>query len=313
MCSKGPIRVIELPSTCSRQKGVSLHRGKKRFDEEAIQRLIKEGLGQGELAEYQPWLSVRDISSKGLSTRDKGWTTGRTHHLLSKGEYHYFLHLEWARCVIDIREQFPLLPREETLAIAEERHLEHPKHRPSGEDIVMTSDFRITALINGKRVEQVRTFKLSEDLNSTRVLEKLEIEHRYWERQRIDWGIVTERELSMTLVDNMGLIYDRRYFAENSTYSGEEIYAAATVLTQRVTEGNLPLRRIALGCDQQLGFTEPGASLAIAYYLIANCFWKINIFSPIDPGKPLTLLGVNFDALRTRLATMRQGTNGSNS
>jgi hypothetical protein len=286
--------------------------GRKRFDEEAIRRLIKQGLGQGELADYLPWLSVRDVPSRGLSTRDKGWKTGRTHHFLSKGEYHYFLHQEWARCVIDIREQFPLLPREETLAIAQERQVEHPKHPPSGDDIVMTTDFRITALIKGKRVEQVRTFKLSKDLNSTRVLEKLEIERRYWERQRIDWGIVTERELSMTLVQNMDLIYDRHYFAENSTYSGDEIFAAATTLTRLVTEESLSLRRLALMCDDQLGFSEPGASLAIAYYLIANRFWKINMFLPIDPGKPLPLLGVNFDALRTRLATLRQGTDGSN-
>ena len=287
--------------------------GRKRFDEEAIQRLIKQGLGQGELADYQPWLSVRDVPSKGLSTRDKGWTTRRPHHVFSKGEYHYLLHLDWSPSVIDIREQFPLLPRDETLAIAQERHLEHPHHPPSGDNIVMTSDFRITVLINGKHVEQVRTFKQSADLNSARVLEKLEIERRYWERQRIDWGIVTEREISMTLVQNMDLIYDRRYFAENSTYSGEEILAAATTLTRLVSEENLPLRRLTLRCDDQLGFTEKGASLSIAYYLIANRFWKINMFKPLDPGKPLTLSGVNFDALRARLAVLRQGTDGSHS
>ena len=54
-------------------------------------------------------------------TRIKGWKSGRVHHLLSLLELRWFYVLDWNLEVIDVREQYPLLPLEETLAIAADR------------------------------------------------------------------------------------------------------------------------------------------------------------------------------------------------
>src|SRR5260370_270939 len=48
-------------------------RNRRQTSGEAIQKLVREGRGQNELAEYQPWLNGRDVPSRGLSTRRKGW------------------------------------------------------------------------------------------------------------------------------------------------------------------------------------------------------------------------------------------------
>lgn len=78
------------------------------FDEARIARFRKEGRGQGQGADYKPWLTVRDVPSRGRSHRSLGMTTGRAHHFLSDIELRSFLLFDWVQDVVDIREQFPL-------------------------------------------------------------------------------------------------------------------------------------------------------------------------------------------------------------
>lgn len=201
----------------------------------------------------------------------------------------------------DIREQYPLLPLEETLDIAKQCSFDHPgvpnKDDPKAlEPIVMTTDFLITLMIDGKRVERARTVKYADDLQSPRVLQKLEIERRYWEARGISWGIVTEHEIPSVLADNVEHLYPYRYLDEDSRYSRRELYSAATVLTQTVQGSALSLRHIALDCDAILGF-DPGTCLSIAYFLIANRYWEIDMYTPIQPGKHLDLKHVDLSKL----------------
>lgn len=41
----------------------------------------------------------------------------------------------------------------------------------------------------------VRTIKPKDDLMDERVIEKFEIERRFWEKRDINWGIVTEEDI----------------------------------------------------------------------------------------------------------------------
>ena len=100
---------------------------------------LKEGRGQGELADYKPWIKISDISSSGRSHRVFGHKTKRTHHLLSDLELATFLFLEWSPTVLDIREQFPL-NYDTTLKIAEDKH---PSVR--GDIHIMSSDFYVVS------------------------------------------------------------------------------------------------------------------------------------------------------------------------
>ena len=93
----------------------------------SIQRKIKEGRGQGHFSEYKPWLTVHDVPSIGIVTRILGWKSGRLHHYLSEHfELAHHYQMEWSEQVIDIREQFPLLPLDKTLYIAQKLGIKHP-------------------------------------------------------------------------------------------------------------------------------------------------------------------------------------------
>ena len=52
--------------------------------------------------------------------------------------------------------------------------------------------------MNQNFINKARTIKRKEDILDSRVLEKFEIERRYWEKQDISWGIVTEEEIDKT-------------------------------------------------------------------------------------------------------------------
>ena len=76
----------------------------------STERWVKEGRGDGDGAEYKPWLYTWDVASKGRRHQIRGWRHGRVHHLLSDLEAYVFFIYEWTRSVIEIKEQFPLLP-----------------------------------------------------------------------------------------------------------------------------------------------------------------------------------------------------------
>ena len=182
-----------------------------------INRRISECRGQGSSSNYKPWLQVQDVPSQGLATRILGWKTARVHHFLSNFELNYFYVLEWSPVVCDIREQYPLLPLEETIAIAQQRGIRHPEDPKTKEPVVMTTDFLLTVRLKIGVTDLARTVKSVKDLQSERTLEKLEIERRYWQLRDIDWGIVTEHEIPETLAKNVewlhpfpGLFHSKR-------------------------------------------------------------------------------------------------------
>lgn len=179
------------------------------IDEAKTQKFLKEGRGQGEGAHYLPWLTIQDVPSSGRSTRAFGGTTGRTHHLLSDLETGLFLILDRSSLVVDIREQFPL-PREETRQIAASMGIKHPREPKAGNDIVMTTDFLITMREGSETWVVARSVKPAGELEKKRVLEKQEIERRYWSSQSVNFGIVTENEIPKELVKNLRFLSEMR-------------------------------------------------------------------------------------------------------
>ena len=168
---------------------------KRRYDidEARIAAWLKEGRGQGHGKTYKPWLKIQDVPSTGRSSRLLGDTTKRTHHLLSDLERGVCLALDGSAAVIDIREQFPL-PREDTIAIAGEMGVKHPRH--GGIDIVMTTDFLVDVRTGGDVRLEAIAVKPASALDDMRTIEKLEIERRYWLGRGVAWRISTEFELS---------------------------------------------------------------------------------------------------------------------
>ncbi len=256
--------------------------------EAVIARRLAEGRGSGHLADYKPWLTVQDISSLGKVSRVQGYKTGRLHHFLSDGERDYFLIADWAPSVIDIREQFPLLPREKTIEICEHLRIAYPVDPRTRVTRALTTDFLIDLRVNGVEMQVARSFKKSDDLASDRTVEKLEIERLYWESQGIDWAIVTEKELPATLVANL------EWLQSHSSLDEHQITASVVThveecLREPVAERADRLRHLCNSVDERLALS-PGTSLTVVKHLIARRLWIVDMQMSINPNAPLSVL-----------------------
>lgn len=168
-----------------------------------IERRLKQGRGQGQGAAYKPFITVRDISSKGRSHRIYGAKSRRIHHLLSDLELAVFLSLDWLPTVIDIREQFPLSV-DDTHRIAQEAGIKHPNIQDTFQ--VMTTDF-VVDLDNSDIPILALSAKYANDLDDERTIEKLEIERQAFAEKNIPWHLITELEIDKATLKNIQWLY----------------------------------------------------------------------------------------------------------
>lgn len=182
----------------------------RRITQDWIDKRIASGVGQGVREQYRPWIKVRSIASLGSSHIVPGLKVQRAHHLLSKAEFHFHLILEHDPAVIDIREQYPLLPQAETHSIACSLGYRPVLYPRTNIPHVFTTDFVIT-LLRGDGSEKViaRTVKYRTEITElspksrARLLEKLAIEKLYWSRREVDWKLVLYERLSPVHIKNL--------------------------------------------------------------------------------------------------------------
>ena len=242
------------------------------WDEMKIARLREQGAGAGKGKAYKPWLTVRLVASKGRSHRPMGRTTGRVHHFLSDIERRAFLIYDWAQNVSDIREQFPL-DRVATQRIAGEMGVRHPTYPGGSVPVVMTTDFLLDVVVDGRPMLAARAVKPAADLDDARTLEKLEIERRYWAEQEISWGIVTERDLPPVLIANLEWL--------QGPWADPDWSEEAATLSERLGQA-LPdfssdsLRDFCGAMDAELGLPT-GETLSLVRRLLATRRWRADL------------------------------------
>ncbi|HMV07491.1 MAG TPA: TnsA endonuclease N-terminal domain-containing protein [Cyclobacteriaceae bacterium] len=145
---------------------------------------------------YRPWIRVHDFSSKGLVSRIYSELTGRVHHLLSQLETKVFYWCEWF--AKEIKEQYALLPLSETIEIAALAGLHHPQ--VNGAEVIMSTDFLVDLDEGPIAISVKPSSKLT-----ARTLAKLEIERQYFERRKIPYYIITEKEIPEIFIKNICL------------------------------------------------------------------------------------------------------------
>jgi hypothetical protein len=197
--------------------------------------------------------------------------------------------LDWSESVCDIREQYPLLPLEETQEIAEQCGFTHPTNPATQQSVVMTTDFLITIKGKNSEIEHARAIKPSSELKSSRTLEKLEIERLYWEKRGTNWGIVTEIDIPEVFVKNINWVHRLYERDDLKPLSQADIVRIESFLRPQVIQGKCPLTKLTNDCDDKLGL-DPGSSLSVVRHLIANKCWQVNMQQPIKPGQVLQLL-----------------------
>lgn len=243
---------------------------------------VKQGRGAGHGADYLPWLTVRDLASRGRSHRVFGHTCQRTHHLLSDLELAVFLILEWKGETTDIREQFPLR-LEETQALAVDAGIKHPQVQ--GIDQLMSSDFLVNTT-DRKYSKFALQAKYAKDLNDPRTVEKLELERRYWQSKDVPWQIVTEKEIPPVVFQNINWLYpaQRDELEDDTLLDRLEFYRHAIS-----NNGNLTIIELTRKLDKAYDM-ELGESLLELRQLMAKRYFKFDIFTPFKKLKASELV-----------------------
>lgn len=245
----------------------------------------KRGLGKGTGKNYKPYIGIRDVFSRGLSTLVPGWTTGRQHDLFSKLELAYFLLLDWCDSVIDIREQYPL-PTEETRQVASWLRIKHPYDTRHREHITMTTDFLFTQIVDGVAIHVPRDIKYSKELEGKRTRDKFKIVELYWDGLSKEgyapWKVVTEKEIPWDTVNIILWVHPYRNFTRLGL-PADTVAEIASDISARVTDSDDSLAALGGVCDARHG-VELGTSLLVARHLLARKIWRIDMRSPFDPG-----------------------------
>lgn len=257
-----------------------------------IEKMIKEGYGTGIGSEYKPWIKIQDVPSLGRVTRVKGMKTNRQHELLSDMERNYFYILEYSDDVTDIREQYPLLPIEDTIAIANDLGIKHPSNPETGEYIVMTTDFLITLSLKESIKEVARTIKSKDDLLDERIIEKFEIERVFWEKRDIDWGIVTEEEIDKTIAHNISFIQGYRDIKNIDCFTdmaSSDIQDLIYEFIKRIVDDRRSVRRISSEFDSDMNLPI-GCGLSIYKYLLINKIIEVDMSKEIDVNKTMPII-----------------------
>lgn len=163
---------------------------------------ISHGYGQGELGCYIPWIGIRDLSSKGTSTRMYSFKTGRKMQFLSNIERDTFLIAEFREDFVDYWEQWPL-ERHLTQWAAQKLGVRHPIYVGSTLPVVMTVDGVLTLRTPDGPVRKAIDCKHSDGLNNERTNEKLAVARLALSRLGMPHLLVTERNTQPQVVQNI--------------------------------------------------------------------------------------------------------------
>ncbi len=250
--------------------------------EQVLRRYEEDGRGRGEGLTYRPWLQAHDVPSQGVTVRMNGRKHRREHVFFSTIERNAFLVAQWLDDVVDIREQFPLWPYEETEAVAAKLGVNHPAN-PKGGVFVMTTDLLIT---NADGTLAAIAIKPAGKLNEERVLEKLEIERLYWEQHNVSWSIVTERDLPEGLVSNLNWIDDYYEITPETLDPAQISRIEAHLFDRLVRAENIALNIICNEADERMG-EEFGTGLGVVRHALARKHWRLPLDQKINPGEPL--------------------------
>lgn len=115
-------------------------------------------------------------------------------------------------------------------------------------------------------------------------MEKFELERQHWEKRQVPWHIVTEQDLSATLVKHLEWLYPYRLFNVLNPLTDSEIHRVRRGLEQELLRCE-SLSAIANVVDDPMGL-KPGTSLSVTRYLLATRTWRVNLLDLVHLVEP---------------------------
>lgn len=273
------------------------------LSEEEIQARIKDGYGQGYGSDYKPWLTVRNVSSKGRSCRLYNQRIERPMTVFSKLEECTCYTLMWQDEIIDIREQFPLLPLSETQEIARELGIKHPRAPRAKHDLVMTTDFVVTVQKEGNPYLVAVYVKYQNDLTKMRTREKYMIEKEYWQRRGIDLKIVTENSFVPIEAENISKIMDCYTCPISKAEMQRKGFSDMYIIEKLSNSGTMTIQEFSKEVDEKFGFYS-SATWKYLYHLIAHKIIPVDLTKRRIVGTTKISSVVCLEQLRNEIGEM---------
>lgn len=264
------------------QRKWSMAKRNHSWNENKYNQFIKEGRGQGAGKEYKPWLTIQDFPSMGRVSRILGLKSGRIHHLFSDLQTRYFYMLEWEDTVTDIREHFPLLDLEDTISQKSDLNFKLFTDKESGFLYTLSTNFLITLnRANGDNLYLARSVKMTSELEKKKTLERLEIERRYWTEKGIDWGVITQKEISTVFVKNIEWVHSTLYSYFERGFTQDELVYLSNALIERLIDNQHSIREITADFDKEFNY-DSGTGLYVFKFLIASKQIGLDMTKQID-------------------------------
>lgn len=252
---------------------------KMEWNNNKLKRFLEEGRGQGEGKDYKPWLTIQDMPSRGRVSRVFCHKTKRIHHFFSDNETRMFYLFLWEDAITDIRENFPLLNMQDVIKDKKGIKFDNFKDKDSGTPYIFTTTFLVTYKNKeNKDCHVARSVKSSYELEKKYIIEKFEVERRFWENKKVDYGIITQKDIPATKAQNIEWVYSAitdQGMSENSKYE------LSQMLLQNLNGNSSKIRNITSSFDKYYNLDD-GTGLFLFKYLIATKVIVVNMDKKIN-------------------------------
>lgn len=227
-------------------------------------------------------LKVTTFSSKGRVTRVNSYKCkDRVVHLQSDNQLRLFLMLEWDEYVQEIKVNVALDDLEKNLFNIDNLRLDRFKNKESGELYTLHTNFLIILKTDRGIEEHVAiSVKSTSELERKTVIEKLEIERRYWEVKGVRFAIITDEEIDRQLADN--IMWARETVTDKSVRDKVELSEKLYYFLQ---EHQMEQAKEALLYFDDKEKLKSGTGLFLFRYLIADKQIEVNMKKSIDLGR----------------------------
>lgn len=164
---------------------------------------------------YEPFWRTEDVPSYGVKSKLPAFDDpSRVIHLLSYNERLMYFRLAFDLRFVEVLEQFPLLPVEKAISIAEFMGIKYPIYQDTGTPRVITTDFMCRTIDHRKIAFQVK----SEDaLLDARTEERIILEKAVTKNAGAEHLLVTDAELRNQFHYNLEYLYPCRSLPEPLT------------------------------------------------------------------------------------------------
>ena len=147
--------------------------------------------------------------------------------------------------------------------------------------LFLTTDFLLTVKTSTGTSLIARTVKPFSNLDKKRIIEKFELERRYWLKRSVDWGIITEKDIPTEVVKNIQWVHPFYKF-EISNLSAGDFSLLCLQLKQRLkTDSNNSISKLCIKFDYDFNL-QPGVSLSLFRHLVARKEISFDVIKKLD-------------------------------